>query len=98
MEAFAGFDWDDANRSKCQKHGVPIAEIESVFQGRFRVAPDTKHSATEDRFIAIGRTGTGRPLFVAFTIRVKGRQRFIRPISARYMHAKEIESYEAQNP
>ena len=29
---------------------------------------------------------------------VKGRQRFIRPISARYMHAKEIQSYEAQNP
>jgi hypothetical protein len=40
----------------------------------------------------------GRPLFVVFTIRVRGRQRFIRPISARYMHAKEIESYEAQNP
>ena len=55
-------------------------------------------STTEDRFIAIDRTGTGRPLFVAFTIRVKGRQRFVRPISARYMHAKEIESYEAQNP
>ena len=98
MEAFAGFDRDDANRSKCQKHGVPIAEIEAVFQGSFRVAPDTKHSATEDRFIAIGRSGTGRPLFVAFTIRVKRRQRFIRPISARYMHAKEIQSYEAQNP
>jgi uncharacterized protein len=98
MEAFAGFDWDDANRSKCQKHGVPIGEIEAVFQSRFRVAPDTKHSTTEDRFIAIGRTGTGRPLFVAFTIRVKGRQRLVRPISARYMHAKEIESYEAQNP
>ncbi len=29
---------------------------------------------------------------------VKGRRRFVRPISARYMHAKEIESYEAQNP
>jgi hypothetical protein len=40
MEAFAGFDWDDANRSKCQKHGVPITEIEAVFQGEFRVAPD----------------------------------------------------------
>jgi len=98
MEALAGFDWDDANLSKFQKHGVPIAEIEAVFEGRFRVAPDTKHSATEDRFIAIGRTETGRPLFVAFTIRVKGRGRFVRPISARYMHAKEIQNYEAQNP
>jgi hypothetical protein len=29
---------------------------------------------------------------------VKGRQRFVRPISSRYLHAKEIESYEAQNP
>ena len=93
MEALAGFDWDDANRSKCQKHGVPIAEIEAIFEGRFLVAPDTKHSATEDRFIAIGRTEPGRPLFVAFTIRIKGRKRFIRPISARYMHAKEIQSY-----
>jgi uncharacterized protein len=48
--------------------------------------------------IAIGQTEPGRPLFVAFTIRIKGRQRFIRPISARYMHANEIQSYEAQNP
>jgi hypothetical protein len=47
MEVFAGFEWDDANRSNCQKHGVPIAEIEAVFQGRFRVAPDTKHSDTK---------------------------------------------------
>lgn len=30
---------------------------------------------------------------VAFTIRVRGTQRFIRPISARYMHQKEVEHY-----
>ena len=28
---FAGFNWDAGNRKKCQKHGVSIAEIESVF-------------------------------------------------------------------
>ena len=88
MEAFAGFDWDAANRSKCQKHGVPIAEIEAVFQGGFRVAPDTKHSGAEDRFIAIARTGTGRPLFVAFTIPSK-RPAAFHPANQRPLHACE---------
>jgi hypothetical protein len=27
----SGFDWDDGNRAKCQKHGVSIAEIEALF-------------------------------------------------------------------
>jgi hypothetical protein len=26
-----GFDWDDENREKCQKHGVSVAQIESLF-------------------------------------------------------------------
>src|SRR5450755_4553888 len=30
-----------------------------------RIASDPKHSADEDRFIAVGRTITGRPGFVA---------------------------------
>jgi uncharacterized DUF497 family protein len=30
---FDGFDWDSGNRAKCQKHGVSIAEIESLFLG-----------------------------------------------------------------
>ena len=59
-----------------------------------RVAPDPKHSDDEDRLIAVGRPGTGRPIFVAFTIRTKDKRRLIRPVSARYMHAKEIAAYE----
>jgi len=86
MEAFAGFDWDDANRSKCQKHGVPIAEIEAVFQGRFRVAPDTKHSATEDRFIAIGRTETGPAALRGFHDSSK-RPTAFHPANQRPLHA-----------
>jgi uncharacterized DUF497 family protein len=31
---------------------------------------------------------------VAFTLRMKGDQRLTRPVSARYMHEKEIASYE----
>ena len=66
----SGFDWDEGNRAKCQKHGLSIAQIEDLFARGPRIAPDHKHSTDEDRLIAIGRI-TGRPVFVAFTIRVK---------------------------
>jgi uncharacterized DUF497 family protein len=92
-----GFDWDEGNRAKCQKHGVSILEIEDLFAHSPRVAPDPKHSVDEDRLIAVGRTSTGRPVFVAFTIRTKNKRRFIRPVTARYMHAKEIAAYDEES-
>jgi len=96
-EAVSGsFDWDKGNRTHCQKHGVSIAEIEALLRGDPRIAPDLKHADLEDRLIAVGRTRQGRPLFVASAIRERLGQRKIRPVSARYMHAKEIENYEAQ--
>jgi uncharacterized protein len=90
----SGFDWDDGNRLKCQKHGVSIAEIEALFVHGLRVAPDPMHSADEDRLIAVGKTGTGKPLFVALTMRTKEGRVLIRPVTARYMHAREIAAYE----
>lgn len=92
-----GFDWDRGNRVKCQKHGVSIAQIEALFTHGPRIAPDLKHSADEDRLIAVGRTGTGRPVFVVFTIRMKNGRHLIRPVAARYMHAKEVEAYEKES-
>ncbi len=74
----SGFDWDDGNRAKCQKHGVSITQIEALFAHSPRIAPDPKHSADEDRLIAVGRTSTGRPVFVAFTIRTINKRRLIR--------------------
>jgi uncharacterized protein len=93
----SGFDWDNANRAKCQKHGVSIAEVEALFAHGPRIAPDLKHSADEDRLIAAGRTTKGRPLFVAFTIRTQKELRLIRPVTARYMHAREIAAYEKES-
>ena len=90
----SGFDWDRGNRAKCQKHGVSIAEIEALLMGDPRIAPDPKHSAYEDRLIAVGKTNAGRPLFVAFTMRTTSGRRLIRPVTARYMHAREIAAYE----
>ncbi|MBP7001341.1 BrnT family toxin [Amaricoccus sp.] len=85
------FDWDDGNRAKAQKHGLTLSEIELAMRTGARVAPDPAHSLSEQRFIAIGRTPAGRPVFIAFCFR--GAR--VRPISARYMHAREIARYEA---
>jgi uncharacterized DUF497 family protein len=37
---FAGFDWDVGNRTKCKKHGLSIAEIESLFNRPIIILPD----------------------------------------------------------
>jgi uncharacterized DUF497 family protein len=89
METFSGLDWDEGNLAKCQKHGVSVEEIEAVFAGEPQYSPDTVHSIVEQRYLSTGRTAAGRPLFVIFTIRERDGRRYVRPISARYMHAKE---------
>lgn len=96
-EVVVGFNWDDGNRDKCRKHGVTIEEIESAFrEPTFRVFPDPAHSTRETRHLAIAPISYGRCLLVSFTYRFIQNQRFIRPISARFMHAKEIKHYETQ--
>ena len=91
---FEGFDWDAGNAEKCQKHGLSIAEVESVFSDRVLILNDTTNSETEQRFRAIGNAASGRKAFIVFTMRGS----FIRPLSARYMHRKEINRYEKDNP
>jgi uncharacterized protein len=92
----AGFDWDDSNRSKCQKHGVSQAAIESVFRSSIAVLPDPLHSKSEERFKAIGKSDGGRWIFLVFTLRTRRGKRLVRPISARFMHKKEVEHYEKE--
>ena len=94
MAVRARFDWDSANVAKCMKHGVTIDEIEALFVSGAKALPDVMHSGEEERFIATGRTTEGRALFVVFTLRHEGDDRLVRPISARYMHAKEVKRYE----
>jgi uncharacterized DUF497 family protein len=91
-----GFDWDDGNRDKCRKHGLALAEIEAFLLGNPRIAPALQYSAAEQRLMAVGRNSQGRAMFVVFTIRKRNGNRLIRPLSARYMHKKEIENYEAK--
>ncbi|MDR3515102.1 MAG: BrnT family toxin [Azospirillaceae bacterium] len=95
---FSGFDWDYGNFAKCQKHGVTIEVLESLFNRPVAILPDESHSQAERRFRAIGRTSEGRAIFVVFTLRRAGEDVLIRPIGARYMHEKEVKSYEEENP
>jgi hypothetical protein len=92
----AGFDWDDGNRSKCQEHGVSQAAIESLFRGSIAVLPDPIHSKSEERFKAIGKSDDGRWIFIVFTLRTRRGKKLVRPISARYMHKKEVDHYEKE--
>jgi hypothetical protein len=96
--ATAEFDWDSGNCDKCRKHGLTITEIEYVLRhSETLIVSDAKNSEVEPRFIAIGRTPAGRYAFVAFTPRVVHGEPKVRPVSARYMHKKEIARYEKEN-
>ena len=92
----AGFDWDAGNRSKCRKHGVSAPEVEELFQRPVAILPDPEHSESEERFKAIGKTNGNRWIFVVFTLRTRRGEKFIRPISARYMHQREVKHYEKE--
>jgi len=88
-----GFEWDEGNARKNEHHGVSIAEAEPVFfNSPLLVLPDAKHSETEPRFHALGKTNEGRRLHITFTLRDAGQ--LVRVISARDMHRKERVIYE----
>jgi hypothetical protein len=88
-----GFDWDDGNARKNDKHNVAMAEAEQVFFNQpLLVLEDTRHSNQEPRFHALGKSDDERRLHLTFTLRQAGQK--IRVISARDMHKKERVIYE----
>lgn len=82
------FQWDEHNWSKCNAHGVAKVDIEFAFSSEPMVRPDDAHSDEEPRFIAIGQARNARFVFIAFCIRAGA----VRPISARYMRQREVET------
>jgi wobble nucleotide-excising tRNase len=71
-----------------------LKNIEFIFENQPMIAPDRSNQNQEDRLNAIGKNQDGRYAFIAFTIRKISDRNLIRPISARYMHKKEIDHYE----
>ena len=93
LSQIAGFDWDEGNTRKNEKHGVSMAEAEQVFfNAPLLVLEDGAHSQQEARLHALGKTDDGRALHITFTLRQSGL--LIRVISARDMHRKERAIYE----
>ncbi len=93
LSQITGFDWDDGNARKNEKHGVSMAEAEQAFfHVPLMLLEDTPHSQNEPRLHALGKTDEGRTLHLSFTLRQSGR--LIRVISARDMHRKERAIYE----
>ncbi len=86
------FEWDKGNIDKnFIRHGITNKEAEEVFNDEPPLlSEDIRHSTTERRFQALGRTNNGRLLFVSFTIRNDK----VRVISARDMNKKEVKMYE----
>lgn len=88
-----GFDWDEGNARKNEKHGVAQAEAEQVFFNEPLLAlEDVKHSESEAWYHAYGRTNEGRLLQITFALRFRWMK--LRVISARTMSARERRTYE----
>ncbi len=94
LDQIAGFEWDDGNiRKSADKHDVSQAEAESIFfNDPLIIIGDAKHSETEQRFNALGKTAQNRLLHITFTLRQNGTM--VRVISTRDMHRKERKAYE----
>lgn len=93
LNHITGFDWDDGNARKNDKHGVSASEAEEVFfRQPLLLLVDQRHAQQEARFHALGQTLGGRRLHITFTLRGEGT--LIRVISARDMHRKERSVYE----
>lgn len=93
LSKISGFDWDEGNARKNEKHGVSMAQAEQIFFNEpLLLLADMKHSQGESRLHALGKTDEGRSLHITFTLRNDGEK--IRVISARDMHKKERTIYE----
>ena len=91
-EKIKEFEWDEGNIDKSyKKHGITPNESEEIFLDEdLKVVQDVKHVQGEARFIALGKTSSGKILFTVFTMR----KNKIRIISARIANKKERSHYE----
>jgi len=96
LQRVVGFDWDEGNARKNEKHGVAQSESEQVFfDPRLLLVADSGHSGGETRFHALGVTIAVRRLHVTFTLRINRTR--IQVISARDMHRKERQIYDRKD-
>lgn len=89
--ASEGFDWDEGNRAKGEKHGVEPSEVESLFRRTvFLAGRIVEPTHDEPRWLLLGETEAGRLLALIFT----RREEKLRPISCRAMRRNERRLYD----
>ena len=89
------FEWDPHKaKQNRRRHRVSFQEAATVFGDPLAVTyHDPDHSVSEQRFITVGMSSTGRVLLVAHT----DRNGSIRIISARKTTERERKHYEEKN-
>ncbi len=93
------FEWDPRKASaNAAKHGVTLEDALAVFTDDDALdGPDLAHSASEARYLRLGRAANGRVLMVAYTIRRHDDVETIRLISARRASRRERTAYAAKD-
>ena len=93
LSKVVGFDWDEGNARKDERHGVTAAEAEQVFFNvPLLLLDDSHHGDSEVRYHALGKSVESRRLHLSFTLRNDDTK--IRVISVRNMSRKERTIYE----
>ena len=88
------FEWDARKAERnARKHGVTFDEATTVFgDPQAMLLPDPDHSASEMRYVLLGRSTRDRLLVVAFVERPPR----TRLISARWATRRERDRYEEE--
>ena len=96
LSLISGFDWDEVNARKNEKHGVSMAEAEQLFFNMPLLFFDgILHSQKEARIHVLGKTDDERTLHI--TVELRQSNTLIRVISARDMHRQEQTIHEQGN-
>ncbi|MGH7835456.1 MAG: BrnT family toxin [Candidatus Binatia bacterium] len=93
------FDWDPRKaKSNETKHGVSFEEAATAFLDPDGLdGEDLAHSERESRRLRLAKSGLGRVLVVAYTVRRQDHEEVTRIISARRASRKERERYEEED-
>ena len=88
------FEWDEKkNQANQRKHRVSFEEAQTIFfDPMTKVASDPEHSASEDRFVAVGHSSNFRLLLVIHCYREE--EGVIRIVSARKVTQSERKQFE----
>ncbi|MCA9732050.1 MAG: BrnT family toxin [Deferribacteres bacterium] len=92
------FEWDPHKaQQNLQKHKINFESATEIFSDPFSISIfDDEHSATEDRWVSIGKDHSNNVLVVIHTFReISTNESNIRIISARKTIKNEIKQYEA---